>query len=87
MYVLPTLDDNGSILWDGHAINTYLIAKYADDNHESDIKKRAQIDQFLHFNGRTLFLRFFTFVMDVYWRGCLNQLNCRWKMQSKLLTF
>lgn len=62
-HTLPTLDGNGFILWDSHAVSTYLISKYAGDNHElypSNIEKRAQVDQFLHFNGRTLFPRFFT---------------------------
>lgn len=71
-HTLPTLDDNGFILWDSHAINTYLITKYGGNNHElypSDIVQRAKIDQFLHFDGSTLFPRFGALVVEICFQG------------------
>ncbi|KAJ6637841.1 Glutathione S-transferase D7 [Pseudolycoriella hygida] len=67
-HTLPTLDDNGFILWDSHAINTYLITKYGGDNHElypNDVVERSKIDQFLHFDGSTLFPRFGAIVVEI----------------------
>lgn len=61
-HTLPTLDDGGFILWDSHAIMTYLITKYGNEDHPlypKDVVKRAKIDQFLNFDGSTLFPRFF----------------------------
>lgn len=71
-HTLPTLDDNGFILWDSHAINTYLLTKYGGDNHElypSDVTQRAKIDQFLHFDGSTLFPRFAALVVEICFLG------------------
>ncbi|KAG4079212.1 hypothetical protein HA402_004587 [Bradysia odoriphaga] len=71
-HTLPTLDDNGFILWDSHAINTYLLTKFGGNNHElypSDIAQRARIDQFLHFDGSTLFPRFGSLVVEVCFQG------------------
>lgn len=71
-HTLPTLDDNGFILWDSHAINTYLITKYGGNNHDlypSDLAQRAKIDQFLHFDGSTLFPRFGSLVIEVCFLG------------------
>lgn len=71
-HTLPTLDDNGFILWDSHAINTYLITKYGGNNHElypSNVAERSKIDQFLHFDGSTLFPRFGGLVVEVCFQG------------------
>lgn len=71
-HTLPTLDDNGFILWDSHAINTYLLTKYGGNNHElypSNIAERSKIDQFLHFDGSTLFPRFGTIAGEIFFQG------------------
>lgn len=69
---MPTLDDNGFILWDSHAINTYLLTKYGGNNNDlypSDLSQRAKIDQFLHFDGSTLFPRFGSLIIEVCFKG------------------
>lgn len=71
-HTLPTLDDNGFILWDSHAINTYLVTKFGGNNHElypSNLSERSKIDQFLHFDGSTLFPRFVTLVVEILSQG------------------
>lgn len=71
-HTLPTLDDNGFILWDSHAINTYLLTKYGGSNHElypNDVSQRAKIDQFLHFDGSTLFPRFGSLINEILFQG------------------
>ncbi|GJQ67931.1 hypothetical protein Trydic_g16689 [Trypoxylus dichotomus] len=56
-HTIPLLDDDGFILWDSHAINVYLISKYAKDStlYPEDIHKRAIIDQRLHFDSGVAF--------------------------------
>lgn len=58
-HTVPTLDDNGNILWDSHAICTYLIGKYATDDslYPKDLYERAKVDQRLHFDSGILFPR------------------------------
>lgn len=56
-HTIPTMDDNGFILWDSHAIMTYLVTKYGKDDslYPKDPQKRAIVDQRLHFEGGSLF--------------------------------
>lgn len=54
---VPTLDDDGKIIWDSHAINIYLVTKYGKDNslYPDDPHRRAIINQRLHFDSGVLF--------------------------------
>lgn len=67
---VPTLDDNGNVLTDGHAIVTYLVSKYGKSEHASllpsDPYLRARVDNFLHFDQGTLFHRFRISVGPIY---------------------
>lgn len=59
-HTVPTLVDGDLVLWDSHAIMTYLVEKYGKPNdslYPSDLKVRAKINQHLHFEGSTLFAR------------------------------
>ncbi|XP_076176214.1 glutathione S-transferase 1-1-like [Ptiloglossa arizonensis] len=51
-HTIPTIDDNGFILTDSHAIVCYLVEMYAKDDslYPKDLKKRALINQCLHFD-------------------------------------
>ncbi|KAK5641234.1 hypothetical protein RI129_009781 [Pyrocoelia pectoralis] len=58
-HTVPTLvDDDGTIIWDSHAINTYLVSKYAknDSFYPRNLTKRAIVDQRLHFDSGLAFL-------------------------------
>lgn len=52
-HTVPTLNDNDHILWDSHAIGTYLIDKHAksDKLYPKDLYVRGRIDQRLHFDS------------------------------------
>lgn len=56
-HTVPTLDDNGTVIWDSHAITTYLVGKYAKNDalYPKDLVQRARVDQRLHFDSGVLF--------------------------------
>ncbi|CAG0922623.1 unnamed protein product, partial [Notodromas monacha] len=56
IHTVPTLDDDGFVLWDSHAIMQYLMNKYRKDSelYPQDPQKRAVIDNRLCFNLGTL---------------------------------
>ncbi|XP_017025307.1 glutathione S-transferase 1-like [Drosophila kikkawai] len=56
-HTVPTLDDNGTYLWDSHAIATYLVDKYgkSDALYPKDLAKRAIIDQRLYFDASVIY--------------------------------
>lgn len=58
-HTVPTLDDDGFVVWDSHAIGTYLVQKYGHDDslYPKDLQKRAVVDQRLHFDSGILFPR------------------------------
>ncbi|XP_019878058.1 glutathione S-transferase 1 [Aethina tumida] len=58
-HTIPTLVDDDFILWDSHAIIGYIVGKYAEDDtmYPKDPKKRAIVDQRLHFDSGILYPR------------------------------
>ncbi|XP_057319780.1 glutathione S-transferase 1-1-like [Microplitis mediator] len=56
-HTVPVLDDNGFVVSDSHAISTYMIDKYAynENLYPKDLKKRAVVNQRLHYDGGVLF--------------------------------
>ncbi|KAJ8927876.1 hypothetical protein NQ314_019620 [Rhamnusium bicolor] len=59
LHTVPTLEDGDFVIWDSHAINTYLVGKYGknDSLYPKDLQKRAVIDQRLYFDVGILFPR------------------------------
>ncbi|KAJ8971671.1 hypothetical protein NQ317_011901 [Molorchus minor] len=55
LHTIPFLDDNGFLLGDSHAIMIYLVEMYGKDRslYPDDVKKRARINQMLHFDCGT----------------------------------
>ncbi|XP_072396616.1 glutathione S-transferase 1-1-like [Diabrotica undecimpunctata] len=56
-HTVPTLDDDGVIIWDSHAIMIYLAEKYGKDTsiYPTDVAKRAKIHRLLFFECGELF--------------------------------
>ncbi|EEZ98835.1 Glutathione S-transferase D2-like Protein [Tribolium castaneum] len=71
-HTVPTLvDDDGFTIWDSHAIITYLVSKYAKNDalYPKDLKKRAVVDQRLHFESGFVTPRLKAVVLPVYLEG------------------
>ncbi|KAM8703101.1 hypothetical protein ACLKA7_005433 [Drosophila subpalustris] len=58
-HCLPTMNDEGLVLWESRAILSYLVAAYgkSDELYPTDIRVRALVDQRLQFDLGTLYQR------------------------------
>nr|WMM91885.1 GSTe2 [Paracoccus marginatus] len=60
-HTVPTIEEeDGFILWDSHAINSYLVDKYGKDDklYPKDLRTRALVHQRLYFDSSVLFTSF-----------------------------
>ncbi len=73
---VPTLNDNGKIIWDSHAITRYLASAHGKDDSlfPNDPYQRAVIDQRLHFEDGVLMSRFGKAAGPVF-RGLSKEYN------------
>lgn len=57
-HTVPLLEDDGTTIWDSHAICSYLVDKYGetDELYPKDLVKRAQLQQRLYFDASVLFM-------------------------------
>lgn len=52
---IPTLEDDGFVLWESHAIMRYLAAQARCDTlYPKDVRSRARVDQWLDWQGAHL---------------------------------
>ncbi|GLV41226.1 Glutathione S transferase D2 [Carabus blaptoides fortunei] len=61
-HTIPTLNDNGLIIWESRPITTYLIDTYAKNPeiqalYPKDTKERVVVDQRLYFDACTLYAK------------------------------
>lgn len=58
-HCVPTLDDEGFVVWESRAIACYLADKYGKDDelYPKDLKRRAIVNQRLHFDGSSLYVK------------------------------
>ncbi|GLG99317.1 Glutathione S-transferase 1-1 [Gryllus bimaculatus] len=70
-HTIPTLDDNGFVLWESRAIMGYLVQQYGKDDslYPKEPKKRALVDARLYFDIGTLYQRFAEYYYPVIFAG------------------
>ncbi|KAH0550172.1 hypothetical protein KQX54_017849 [Cotesia glomerata] len=58
-HTIPVFNDDGFVISDSHAIMTYMVDKYAENDnlYPKDLKKRAIVNQSLHYSGGVIFCR------------------------------
>lgn len=66
---VPLLDDNGTYIWDSHAICSYLSDKYGktDTLYPKDLVKRAAVNQRLFFDASVIYMSLWN-VSVQFWR-------------------
>jgi glutathione S-transferase len=71
-HCIPTLNDNGFVMWESRAIQLYLVEQYAktDSLYPKDFEKRAVVNQLLNFDMGTLYQCF----ADYYYSQLLDKL-------------
>jgi glutathione S-transferase len=53
--IVPTLDDNGFVLWESNTITRYIAAKYrAETMYPGDLKRRADVERWMDWASFTL---------------------------------
>ncbi|KAK7870007.1 hypothetical protein R5R35_011974 [Gryllus longicercus] len=70
-HTIPTLDDNGFVVVDSHAIATYLADKYGNDDkfYPKDVNKRSLVDQRLYFDAGVLYKRLRDICFPVFFQN------------------
>ncbi|CAH2085414.1 unnamed protein product [Euphydryas editha] len=70
-HTIPTMDDNGFILWESRAIMAYLVNAYGRDDslYPKNPRLRALVDQRLNFDLGTLFKRYMDLYMPILFKG------------------
>ncbi|XP_030370106.1 glutathione S-transferase D7 [Scaptodrosophila lebanonensis] len=70
-HCVPTMNDQGLVLWESRAILSYLVAAYAksDELYPTDIRVRALVDQRLQFDLGTLYLRMTDYYFPTMFMG------------------
>ncbi|XP_068155801.1 glutathione S-transferase D7 isoform X1 [Drosophila tropicalis] len=58
-HCVPTMNDEGLVLWESRAILSYLVSAYgkSDELYPTDIRVRALVDQRMQFDLGTLYMR------------------------------
>lgn len=57
-HCIPTLSDDGFVLWESRAINSYLVNKYGPQSElypQADLQYAATINRLLYFDMGTLY--------------------------------
>ncbi|XP_017143663.1 glutathione S-transferase D4-like [Drosophila miranda] len=70
-HTIPTLVDNGFVLWESRAILIYLVEQYGKDDslYPKDPQKQALINQRLYFDMNTMYDAFASYYYPIFRTG------------------
>nr|WEU54063.1 glutathione s-transferase delta-2 [Protohermes costalis] len=70
-HTIPTINDNGLIIWESRPIMSYLVDMYGKDDslYPKDPQQRVVVDQRLYFDMGTLYQRFVDYFFPVIAAG------------------
>ncbi|XP_074598123.1 glutathione S-transferase 1-like [Brevipalpus obovatus] len=85
-HCVPTLVDDGFVIWESRAIMTYLVEKFYKDHYlyPVNLRERPLIDQFLYFDGTQLY-KAQTDYLAPYLSGREPRLEDELKFRQKLV--
>lgn len=68
---MPTLVDGETVVWDSHAVITYLVDKYGIDSklYPKDLAVRAKVNQRLFFEASSLFPKLREVVVSIFFEN------------------
>lgn len=83
-HCIPTIVDNGYVLWESHAILGYLADKYSKDDslYPKDVNKRGLVNNRLFFDIGTLYAGFFGYYVPVLRTGKLGDPSFKTKIDE-----
>ncbi|XP_045777755.1 glutathione S-transferase 1-like [Maniola jurtina] len=70
-HCVPTLDDNGFVIWESRAIACYLADKYGKEDtlYPKDLQRRAVVNQRLYFDSSFLYPRIRAICYPIIFEG------------------
>ncbi|XP_050323470.1 glutathione S-transferase D7 isoform X1 [Bactrocera neohumeralis] len=75
-HCIPTINDEGLVLWESRAILQYLAAAYGKDDtlYPKDVRVRAMVDQRIQFDLGTLYARMYDYyIPTALWSAPLDE--------------
>lgn len=78
MHCVPTLDDNGFVLWESRAISTYFANAKETLLYPSDRTKRGLIDARLYFDATVMHLRLRAITRPILYEGVTTITEEKW---------
>jgi glutathione S-transferase len=73
--LVPTLEDNGFVLWESNAIVRYLCARYGEpDLYPADLRRRMSAERWMDWHSGHVFPAYRT-AFNYYGRGLVNLFN------------
>ncbi|XP_037950444.1 glutathione S-transferase D7 isoform X2 [Teleopsis dalmanni] len=88
-HCIPTMDDQGLVLWESRAILAYLVAAYGKDDalYPKDIRVRAMVDQRMQFDLGTLYHRMVDYFFPTMLMGAPLDESKKAKLREALSWF